>query len=265
MKKSYKHIGTCIFCGKSEPIVTFYHRPHTLPKSMGGRTIGFDVCDDCNCYFGTPDMTVEPHLSIEVCIKEILNVTDYLTRMNTAQLEGKLLPLLKSKYFSIYQSEYLVRFKPTFESSPEFISAYTECFKRGLYEIFLQEYHRQTKDGLNPMFDDVRRYARYGEGHLPVWIMQYNPIGIHFCMDESRGSLIPINEKAMDNIRDYGIFSLCIRGFWFYLAVTPKAKENGMGYLRRENDARSTWVFRGLEWLDDIHQIDFTLSRFNRN
>ena len=42
------------------------------------------------------------------------------------------------------------------------------------------------------------------------------------------------------------------------------AYEKGMIYLKRENDARSTWVYRGIERLDDIHQIDFTLSRFNR-
>ncbi len=265
MKRVYKQIGTCIFCQRCEPDVTFRNRPHTLPKSMGGRTIGFDVCDNCNRYFGTPDMAAEPHLSVEVCIKEILNVTDYLTRMNTAQQEGEILPFLKSKYFSIYQSEYLVRFKPAFESSSEFISSFTDCFKRGLYEMFLQEYHRQTKDGMNPMFDMVRRYARYGEGNLPVWHMQYNPIGIHFCLDESRGPLIPINKKAINDIHEYGIFSMCLRGFWFYLAVTPLANEKGMICLKRENDARSTWVFRGIERLDDIHQLDFTLSRFNRS
>ncbi len=264
MKKSYKHIGTCIFCGKSEPEVTFWKRPHTLPKTMGGRTIGFDICDDCNFFFGTIDKSMHPYLAVEVCLKEILNVTKYLTDMWHAQIEGlEALPILDSIYFSIYQKENRIKFRKSFASTLSFVRVFTRCFKRGLYEIFLQEYHRQTKDGLNPQFDAIRRFARYNEGDIPVWHMQYNR-GIHFCVDESDGPLVPINDKALNEIRDYGMFSLCLRGFWFYLAVIPMAYEKGMIYLKRENDARSTWVFRGIERLDDIHQIDFTLSRFNR-
>jgi hypothetical protein len=39
-RKIYTNKGICIFCGKSVPEVTFNHRPHILPKSMGGTIIG---------------------------------------------------------------------------------------------------------------------------------------------------------------------------------------------------------------------------------
>ena len=52
MKKAYIKTGTCIFCGKSYPAVSFYTKPHVLPKSMGGDIIGVDICDKCNKYFG---------------------------------------------------------------------------------------------------------------------------------------------------------------------------------------------------------------------
>ena len=54
-RKTYTNKGVCIFCGKSVPEVTFNHRPHILPKSMGGTIIGADICDDCNEYFGSSD------------------------------------------------------------------------------------------------------------------------------------------------------------------------------------------------------------------
>lgn len=30
----------------------FENKPHVLPRSLGGNEIGFDICDDCNAYFG---------------------------------------------------------------------------------------------------------------------------------------------------------------------------------------------------------------------
>ena len=265
MIKSYKHIGICIFCQKSEPEVTFRTRPHTIPQAMGGKQIGFDVCDECNHYFGTIDMNIQPHLAVETCVKEVLNVTKYLIDMSQAQHRGEELPILKSIYFSIYQKKSLIRFRRTFESTVSFTRTFTRCFKRGLYEMFLQEYHRQTKDGLNPQFDAIRRFARYNEGNLPVWHLQFNPgMGIHFSTDESKGLEIPMNDKVIADIRDYGMFPLLIRGFWFYLAVTPKANEMWMQYQKKKKkELTSGAIFRGVEWLEDIHQVDFTLRRFN--
>lgn len=260
----YINIGTCIFCKRGEPEVTFRTRPHTIPQTMGGRKIGVDVCDECNHYFGTVDKQIQPHMAIETCVKEVLNVTQYLTEMPKAQQEGKELPYLKSIYFAIFQKEHVIRFKRAFASTPSFVRTYTRCFKRGLYEMFLQEFHRQTGRGLESRFEAIRRFARYNEGDIPVWHMQYNRIGLHFGMDESNGVTIPINDKALHDIEEYGIFTLIIRGFWFYLAVAPMPMTTYLAYLKQENDEMAFGaIFRGVEWLDDIHQIDFTLSRFS--
>ena len=184
--------------------------------------------------------------------------------MAQTQKEGTELPYLKSIYFAIYQKEWLIKFKKSFESTPRFHRIFTRCFKRGLYEMFLQEYHRQTKRGLEPQFDMIRRFARYNEGDIPVWHMQFNKVGIHFVTDESKGIDIPINEKLQNDIDEYGMFSLWLRGFVFFLAVTPKAIEKHLLFLKRENDSFPHSFFRGVEILEDVNQIDFTLSRFNR-
>ena len=264
MKKTYKNIGKCIFCKRSEPEVSFRTRPHTIPQTMSGRSIGVDVCDECNHYFGTVDVQIQPHMAVETCVKEILNVTQYLTEMTKAQSEGKELPYLKSIYFAIFQKEHVIRFKRAFASTPSFVRTYTRCFKRGLYEIFLQEFHRQTGRGLEPQFDAIRRFARYNEGDIPVWHMQYNRIGVHFGFDESKGLAIYITHEAINDIEEYGMFAMLIRGFWFYLVVAPKSMPSYLAYLKRENDELASGaIFRGVELLEDIHQIDFTLSRFS--
>ena len=51
--KQYKETAKCIWCGQMEPKVSFATAPHILPRRLGGTEIGFDVCDECNHYFGT--------------------------------------------------------------------------------------------------------------------------------------------------------------------------------------------------------------------
>ena len=47
-KNKYIHDGKCIWCGRGEPTVTFYTKPHMLPKALGGYETCLDVCDECN-------------------------------------------------------------------------------------------------------------------------------------------------------------------------------------------------------------------------
>lgn len=44
--------GTCRFCGKSEPEVSFSNISHAIPESIGNKSlIGLDECDSCNTFF----------------------------------------------------------------------------------------------------------------------------------------------------------------------------------------------------------------------
>lgn len=52
-KKQYINKGICIWCLKSKPEVKFLHKPHTIPRTLNNVNIGFDICDDCNHFFGT--------------------------------------------------------------------------------------------------------------------------------------------------------------------------------------------------------------------
>ena len=66
--QKYVNTGKCIWCGRAEPEVTFLTEPHVLPRRLGGKEIGFDVCDECNHYFGTAQ---KGRPAIDVAFKEI--------------------------------------------------------------------------------------------------------------------------------------------------------------------------------------------------
>lgn len=71
----YVKTGHCIWCGKTEPDVSFRAAPHIVPHNLGSDDIGFDVCDDCNHYFGTATRGVP---SCDLAFKEIFNAFGYL-------------------------------------------------------------------------------------------------------------------------------------------------------------------------------------------
>lgn len=76
---------------------------------------------------------------------------------------------LPSIYFNIRLSENKIEIKKRFKIGGAFNRVFTTQFKRGLYEMFLQEYHNATRNGLEERFDKVRFYARYNIGNLPLW------------------------------------------------------------------------------------------------
>ena len=167
----YIEKGKCIFCGKTEPDVSFNNKPHTTPKSLGSTRIGFDVCDDCNHFFGAPDKSMVPYIAVETSVKEIFGLIRFMLQLSR---EGHEEDRLKSIYFSFWRSQGKLTIKQSFQSKRSFSRVFIKQFKRGLYELFLQEYHKATMNALDPKFDRVRRYARYGVGDLPVWHLQMN-------------------------------------------------------------------------------------------
>lgn len=98
MNHQYIDKGRCIFCGKDTHEASFKNKPHTMPKSLGGKTIGVDICDSCNNFFGTPDHSMTPHLSPEVCVKEIFGMIRYMLQYEQHKHDKAHLP---SIYFNI--------------------------------------------------------------------------------------------------------------------------------------------------------------------
>ena len=172
MKESLINTGKCIWCGRTKAEgATFLDEAHVLPRRLGGKEIGVDVCDGCNHYFGTAQRGIP---AVDVVFKEIFNAFRIFGNNTDENTYKK----LKSIFFEYRHKNHTIRIKPQFNSIKV-----TEQFKRGLYEVFLQRYHHVTGNGNHPMFDAVKKYARYGIGKLHVYykfdnILQY----MHFVI-----------------------------------------------------------------------------------
>lgn len=257
MKKEYIKFGTCIFCGRSSPEVSFLCKPHTTPRSLGSNRIGFDVCDECNSFFGTPDKSMRPRISVENSVKEILGLIRFMIQL---EREGHENDILKSIYFNYWRSRNTLQIKPSFSGSPSFRRVFIKQFKRGLYELFLQEYHLETGNGLDSSFDRIRNFARYGIGNVPVWHFQTRLLLIEDDLSIPR---FHFSESSLNKIDTYGFYELYIWGFWFLLEVTPRASLTREVYLQNQAKEMGVggFVVKNLVELKDLNDIDFTLRQ----
>ena len=103
MKKNYTKTGKRIWCGRTtSEDATFTDEAHVLPRRLGGREIGVDVCDDCNHYFGTAQRGVP---AVDVVFKEIFNAFRIFGN-NTDEITYK---KLKSIFFEYRHKNHSIR------------------------------------------------------------------------------------------------------------------------------------------------------------
>lgn len=91
IKKEYVFEGKCIWCKESKPEATFYTKPHTIPKRLNAQSIGFDICDQCNQYFGSDNKDEELKYSVDKVLKEVFNVHEFMLTKKKIQIHGKFL------------------------------------------------------------------------------------------------------------------------------------------------------------------------------
>lgn len=262
MRRQYIKEGRCIFCGKGVPDVTFYEKPHTTPHSLGSDRIGFDVCDECNHFFGEPDKTLFPRIAVETSVKEIFGLIRFMLQLES---EGHENDRLSSIYFNYWRDRNTLQIKPYFGGTSAFRRVFIKQFKRGMYELFLQEYHLATGNGLDDRFDKVRRYARFGYGDLPIWHPRSRIIMIEKDLSVPE---LKFTEHSLEEIDTYGFYSFYLWGFWFYLEVTPRAELTREVYLEKIAKEINVggFVFSDMVELKDINDIDYTLRQlYGRN
>ena len=248
---NYKEIGQCIWCGKKEPEVSFEKKPHILPHSLGGDEIGFDICDDCNAYFGT---STQGKPSLDFVFKEIFNAYRFFSQnLNTESYKN-----FHSSFFNYYHKKHLIKVSNNFN-----ISTITRQFKRSLFYIFLQKYHYITKNGNHPMFDSVRKFARYNIGNPKVFYVFNNII---LAPANKEHPNIPMNTKLIEDIMYSGLYSFWCIGHLFYIEIFPMMYNvNGISYLHKQ--AKEILIpavgNERIYELNNIMQIDFLMQRFN--
>lgn len=104
-------------------------------------------------------------------------------------------------------------------------------FKRGLFEMFLQEYHKETGKGLDSRFDNIRYYSRYNKSPIPVYLIVHD--GVYFSGNDLIEPKIAINSHSQDIIDEYGFYDFHLFGHTFILPVTPAATLRGGEYLTK--------------------------------
>ena len=250
--------GQCIFCLKKQPEISFSEKPHTMPRSLGSDSIGVDICNDCNHYFGQPDKLSFPQLCIEVCVKEVFGMIKHLLNASRNDNYGKN-NRLRSIFFEYRHSESKIKIKSNFQYNHRFINTFTNQFKRGLYEMFLQEYHKATLNGLDAKYNVIREYARFNRGNIPLYYMQNN--GVFLIEDNIVNPKFNFSENQFQTIEDYGFYTLMLWGQIFFLEVTPRASLCRDIYLKKEASKfiGSGFVFRDCIEVEKITDIDFTL------
>lgn len=192
----------CIWCRKGAPEVSFNRQAHIFPQSLGGKRICQMVCDDCNLYFGSKQTGLP---SVEIALKEPLNISRlYLMSQLSKNVK---LPRFKSEYFEYNLDKQLVKPKNKYNTMSSFQSIFTNQFKRGIFKIFLEERSESIGDALNPQFDFIREYARYGLGNYPVFYCRPNIPAIFTSQEDINNPMIRFTDHLEEVMKEYGFYS----------------------------------------------------------
>lgn len=216
----YIKTGQCIWCEKKEPEVSFENKPHVLPRSLGGNEIGFDICDDCNAYFGK---ATSGKPALDFVFKEIFNAYRFFSQNLNPESYKK----FHSAFFNYYHKKHLIKIKNNFNAS-----IITRQFKRSLFYVFLQKYHYITQNGNHHMFDCIRNFVRYDIGNPKVFYVFNNII---LAPANKEHPEVPMNTKLIEDMMFSGLYPFWCIGHLFYLEIFPMAfNVNGLSYLYKQ-------------------------------
>lgn len=219
MKRKFKVTGKCIWCGNSEPLVSFKNKPHILPDSAGGNELGNDICDCCNSFFGSKKSYNQP--SPDLIFKEIFNLERFFNGSPSITNGEK----YRSELFPLIDGELHIKHN-ILENS-----LYADSLKSAFYEIFLQKYHAFTHNGHDNRFDGVRCLARYNANvcglkvyyvHTHMWFRKCN-------MNQTQ---IYFNDFHLKELERTGFYSFDYLGYTFFLEIFKNvADENRDTYF----------------------------------
>lgn len=211
-KRTFK---TCIWCRGTEEGKTFHRHAHTFPRSLGGKNICDNVCDECNSYFGS---ATQGKSSIEVVLKEALNTSRYLLLHDTNGLLKNM--RYKSEFFNIDWSKRKVTVKSKYKFNQHFQEHAGRQLRRGLFKVYLEERERQIGDALSDRFNFVREFARYDLNDLPVFRFRPRHQWVLFQKDDVLNPQIRFTESSQETDEQFRMFDYPIVGHYFALPTS---------------------------------------------
>lgn len=250
----------CIWCKQTELQTCFKKQAHTIPKSLGGKMICDNVCDECNHYFGSIE---HKRPSIEETIKETFNITRARFIGEQDYGRNKNLARFKSRYFNINFKEHKMSVKPAFQIKPGFQMMLALQLKRGIYKMYLEELERQQGTSHHTCYDFIRDYARYNKGDLPLFYFErrYGIIINH--RDWVNSPQLFINNSRMKYLieNDY-FFEFEFLGHVFAIAKCPDWQKHYDKYII-ESEREKVKFFKNLIEVQFLTDIDLTLRIMN--
>ncbi len=245
MGKSFKSTGKCIWCGKSEPEVSFKNKPHIVPDSVGGNELGKDICDACNAYFGS---SIHPNLPApDLIFKEVFNLKRFFDGGISITNGEK----FRSTIFHIDNEKLYI--KRSILNNPLIANQ----LKIAFYEIFLQKYHAFTHNGHDFAFSSVVSYARYNYNisELKVYYMHQKMWLRSTILNKT---FLPFSQKSLEELNETGFFKFDFIGYTFFLEVfkgkVDECRDEYFQKIPRDNSVLMPKI-EEFERLGQIHEV----------
>jgi len=246
----------CIWCQRTENETPFEKKAHTIPKSLGGKRICKNVCDSCNHYFGSPKPN-EP--APELVLKEILNISKFylLKSVNVKTTR------YKSVYFKINFETFKIKLKLKYSFKVGYQEMLGRQFRKGIYKVFLEERELQLGDSLDPRFNFIREFARYGIGDSPVYIQIPKFRMAVFSLPDIQHPQIRFTEESNKQDQEFRVYSYMLMGHNFLIPTSlifnDICIEKYKNYLKQSNNPFGQ-IIKEIKFAEDI---DYHFSNLN--
>lgn len=251
----------CIWCLKSSEETYFKKEAHTIPRSLGGKNICKNVCDECNHYFGRPN---KGYPAIETVLKEAFNISRarFLGKENIGK--NRPLPKFSSIYFNVSFTKNQIDLKPSFKLQSGFQEKLCRQFKRGIFKIFLEESERQQNAGFSKEFNFIREFARYNIGDYPVFYFKrrFPIIAANSEWYKHPEFLMEDRYPMLYLIRDSHFFEFELFGHVFSIPTTRNWKFFERDYHKKTSELKFKF-FSEYYSIEQLRNIDLTLSIMN--
>lgn len=250
----------CIWCTESQKQKSFNDLAHSIPKSLGGKNICENVCDDCNHYFGNINDRLR---SIEETIKEVFYISRVRFLGKGKIGKNKPIARIKSTYFNIDIDKGKFSLKTKFTLTKDFQTNLCRQFKRGIYKIYLEELEINKNVALDKEFDFIRSFAKDNLGDLPVFYFnRLHPI-IALTEESIANPSINFEYKTMNYlIQNDVFFEFELLGQVFGIVRNKEWVKSFEDYIKENREIKKDY-FSDIILINKVTDIDFTLNLFN--
>ena len=245
----------CIWCNRTEEQVSFSRKAHTIPQSLGGIYICDNVCNKCNSYFGSPHNS---NISIEEVLREAFEITRFHVHDSFKERgKNKKYSRFKSRFFNFNERTNSVRVKPIYSLRPGFQERMARLFKRGLYKIFLEEYHRQTNQGFDDRYNFIREFARFDLNDFPVYYLRQKFPGIFISKEEFDSPSLLFTDHQIGMMQEFGFYEMRLFSHTFIMPVIRNYQINFDNYIKWSRKKNSDVYDKAINIIK-FTDIDFT-------